>query len=83
MTPTERRQGIKAMIDLIEDTSELDAVHLVLEGIVARGGLHGVPPVTGEITDEQAGEYDRRVRVVLNGGGVPQEEVERRYGLLS
>ena len=39
MTPTERRQGIKSMIDLIEDTSELDAVHLVLEGIVARGGF--------------------------------------------
>ena len=79
MIVADRRQDIKSMLDLIEDKSELDAVRLVVEGIVTIGMRRKAPPSPAPaISEERAAEYDRRLERMEAGHYLTHEEVARR-----
>ena len=74
-----RREALKAKIDLITCVEELAALETIAAGLVLADGSREVPRWF-EITDDKAAEYERRIAEVRAGGGVSQEEMERRYG---
>ena len=76
MTTTDRREAIKMMIDDLHDEEQLGALETVVYGSVRTR-----PPRDLVIDEERYAELERRSEEVRRGGGIPHEEVLRRYGL--